>query len=135
MKAVKFFAYLLVVISTFIFTRCTPENLEYGSTTKEALTKAQWSVDYFFAGQDLTAQFSDYKINFAGNGAVTASDGATSVNGTWSMITDVNRNDVLRINISEAHLQGLTDQWSVKQTSDNMLTMKAAGNEIHLKKL
>jgi hypothetical protein len=135
MKAVKLFAYLLVVISTSVFTSCTPENLDYGSTTKETITKSQWSVDYFFAGQNMTSQLSNYKINFVGNGTVTANDGITSVNGTWSMITDVTRNDVLRINISETHLQGLNDQWTVKQTSDDVLTMKAATGEIHLRKL
>lgn len=134
MKNLKFFAYLLVVISTSLFTKCTPENLDYGSTAKETITKAQWSVDYFFAGQDVTAQFSNYKINFVPNGTVTASDGTTSVNGTWSMITDLNHNDVLRINISETHLQDLNDQWTVKQTSDDVLTMKTAANEIRLKK-
>jgi hypothetical protein len=134
MKATKFFAYLLIVFSTSLFTNCTRENIDYGSTTKETITKAQWSVDYFFAGQDMTAQFSNYKINFAGNGTVTANDGTSSVNGTWSMITDVNRNDVLRINISEMHLQGLNDQWTVKQTSDDVLTMKGAVSEIRLKK-
>jgi hypothetical protein len=135
MKAVKFFAYLLIVISTSVFTSCTPENLDYGSTTKETITKSQWSVDYFFAGQNVTAQFSNYKINFSGNGTVTANDGTTSVNGTWSMITDLNHNDVLRINISETHLQELNDQWTVKQTSDDVLTMKGATSEFHLKKL
>jgi hypothetical protein len=132
MKAVKFL--LLIIISTSFFVRCTPENLNYGSTTKETITKAQWSVDYFFAGQDLTAQFSNYKINFAGNGTVTASNGTTSVNGIWSMVTDVNRNDVLRISISEAHLQGLNEQWTVRQTSDEVLTMNAAAGEVRLKK-
>ena len=132
MKTAKFL--LLIIISTSLFS-CTQENLNYGSTTKETITKAQWSVAYFYAGQDQTAQFSNYKINFTGNGTVTASDGASSVNGTWSMVTDVNRNDVLRINISETYLQGLNEQWTVKQTSDEMLTMKAAGNEIHLRKL
>jgi hypothetical protein len=132
MKTAKFL--LLIIISTSLFS-CTQENLNYGSTTKETITKAQWSVDYFYAGQDLTAQFSNYKINFVGNGTVTACEGTTTVNGTWSMITDINRNDVLRINISEVYLQGLNEQWTVKQTSDDVLTMKAAGNEIHLKKL
>lgn len=134
MKAVKFFAYLLVVISTSLFTRCTPENLNYGSTTKEALIKSQWSVDYFFAGQDMTTQFSNYKLSFVGNGTVTASDGAASVNGTWSMITDLNHNDVLRINMSEAHLQVLSDQWTVRQTSDDELDMHGTVSEIRLKK-
>jgi hypothetical protein len=132
MKTAKFL--LLIIISTSLFS-CTQENLNYGSTTKEAITKAQWSVDYFYSGQDLTAQFSNYKINFTGNGTVTANDGATSVNGTWNMITDVYRNDVLSINISELHLQGLNEQWTIKQTSENVLTMKAAGSEIHLRKL
>jgi hypothetical protein len=134
MKNLKFFAYLLVVISTSLFTSCTRDNIDYGSTTKETITKSQWSVDYFFAGQDVTAQFSNYKINFAGNGTVTASDGTTSVNGTWSMITDLNRNDVLRINISENLMQRLNCEWAVKQTSDDVLTMKVAGSEIRLKK-
>lgn len=134
MKNLKFFAYLLVVISTSLFTNCTRDNIDYGSTTKETITKSQWSVDYFFAGQDVTAQFSNYKINFAGNGTVTASDGTTSVNGTWSMITDLNRNEVLRINISENLMQRLNSEWAVKQTSDDVLTMKAAGSEIRLKK-
>ena len=135
MKAVKFFAYLLVVISTSFFTSCTPENLDYGSTTKEIITKAQWSVDYFFAGQDVTSQFSNYKLNFVSNGTVTANDGTTTINGTWSMITDLNRNEVLRINIAESQLQILSNQWTVKQTSDEVLTMKGAASEIHLRKL
>lgn len=132
MKTANFF--LLIIISTSFFVSCTPENLNYGSTTKETITKAQWSVDYFYAGQDLTAQFSNYKINFAGNGTVTASDGTNSVNGIWSMVTDVTHNDVLRISIAEAHLQGLNEQWTVKQTSDEVLTMKAAAGEVRLKK-
>lgn len=135
MKNLKFFAYLLVVISTSLFTSCTTENLDFGSTTKETMTKSQWSVDYFFAGQNVTSQFSNYKINFVGNGTVIANDGTTSVNGTWSIVTDMNRNDVLRINVSESHLQVLNDQWTVKQTSDDVLTMKGPASEIHLRKL
>ena len=82
MKATKFFAYLLIVFSTSLFTNCTRENIDYGSTTKETITKSQWSVDYFFAGQNVTTQFSNYKINFVGNGTVIANDGTSSVNGT-----------------------------------------------------
>ena len=134
MKAVKIFAYLLIVISTSFFNSCTPENLDYGSTTKETITKTSWSVDYFFDGQDVTAQFSSYKIHFAGNGTVTADNGTTSVSGTWNMVKDLNRNDVLNIAISETHLQGLNDQWTVTQTSDDILTMKGASSEIRLKK-
>jgi hypothetical protein len=134
MKNAKLFSYLLIVISTSLFVRCTPENLDYGASTKEMIAGKQWSVDYYFAGQDRTIQFSNYKFSFVGNGTLTANDGTASVNGNWSMITDVNRNDVLQINISEAHLQGLNEQWTVNLSSD-VLIMKGAGSEMRLRKL
>lgn len=134
MKTVKFFAFLFVIISTSSFFSCTPENLDYGSGTKEMITGKQWLVDYYFEGQDKTAQFSNYKFSFVGDGTLTANDGNTSVNGNWSMITDVNRNDLLRINISETHLQGLNEQWTINLSSD-VLIMKGPGSEMRLRKL
>jgi hypothetical protein len=134
MKNAKFFTYLLIIISTSLFVRCTPESLDYGSTTKEAITGKQWSVNYYFAEQDRTAQFSNYKFSFVGDGTLTANDGTASANGNWSMTTDVNRNDVLRINISETHLQGLNEQWTVNLSSD-VLIMKGSGSEMRLRKL
>ena len=135
MKNAKLFSCLLIIISTSFFVRCTLEKIDDAGTTKEIITRAQWSVDYYFAGQDKTAQFNNYRFNFIGNGTVTADDGTTSVNGSWSMLTDVNRNDVLRINISEAHLQGLNEQWTVNVISDELLIMKGAYSEMRLKKM
>lgn len=134
MKAVKFFAPLFIIISTSLFFSCTPENLDYGSGTKEIITGKQWAVDYYFEGQDKTAQFSNYKFSFVGDGTLTANDGTASVSGNWNMITDVNRNDVLGINISETHLQGLNEQWTVNLSSD-VLIMKGSGSEMRLRKL
>jgi hypothetical protein len=134
MKNAKLFTYLLIIISTSLFVRCTPESLDYGSTTKEAITGKQWSVNYYFAEQDRTAQFSNYKFSFVGDGTLTANDGTASANGNWSMTTDVNRNDVLRINISETHLQGLNEQWTVNLSSD-VLIMKGSASEMRLRKL
>jgi len=133
MKNAKFFTYLLIIISTSLFVSCTRENLGYGSTTREIITGKQWSVDYYFAGQDRTAQFNNYKFNFVSDGTLTANDGIASVNGNWSMLTDVNRNDVLRINISEAHLQ-LNEQWTVNPSAD-ILVLKGTGSEMRLRKL
>jgi hypothetical protein len=50
------------------------------------------------------------------------------------MVKDLNRNDVLNIAISETHLQGLNDQWTVTQTTGDILAMKGASGEIRLKK-
>lgn len=55
MKNATLFSFLLIVVSTSLFTRCTPENLDYVSTAKEILPQGKWSVDYYFSGQDKTA--------------------------------------------------------------------------------
>jgi len=134
MKNEKFsFFFIIITLSSFL-NSCTQENISYGDTTREAITKSQWSVNYYFAGQDRTTEFSNYKLSFIGNGTVKADDGTGSFNGNWTMVTDAYRNDVLRINISEAHLQGMNEEWKVNQTADG-LTMKGSSSEIHLKKL
>jgi len=134
MKNAKFFLYLLLITSACFLTSCTRDNIEYGDTAREAITKAQWSVDYYFAGQDRTIEFSHYKLSFIGNGTVKADDGMNSFNGSWTMVTDPYRNDILRINIPEAHLQGMNEEWKVSLTLTGV-TMKGASSEIHLKKL
>jgi len=134
MKNEKFsFFFLIITLSSFL-NSCTQENISYGDTTREAITKSQWSVNYYFAGQDRTTEFSNYKLSFIGNGTVKADDGTGSFNGNWTMVTDAYRNDVLRITISEAHLQAMNEEWKVNQTADG-LTMKGSSSEIHLKKL
>jgi hypothetical protein len=136
MKNLRLISYLLVVVSTSFFTSCTKESVNYPGSTKEVITGSSWSIDYYFAGQDKTAQFNSYKFSFVGNGTVTADDGTNTFNGNWSVVTDVNRKDVLRINLSEAHLQDLNSQWTVDNpTTIGTLVIKNSGSEIHLRKL
>ena len=134
MKNAKFFLFFISITLSSYLSSCTQENITYGDTTREAITKSQWSVDYYFAGQDRTTEFSNYKLNFMGNGTVNADNGTGSFNGNWSMVTDAHRNDVLLIHISEVHLQGMNEEWKVNLTA-NGLIMKGASSEIHLKKL
>ena len=134
MKKPKFFSCVIIITFVCLLTSCTRENISYGETTREAITKAQWSIDYYFAGQDRTAEFSNYTFNFVGNGTLKADNGTSSFNGNWSLVTDGHRNDVLSITISEALLQNINDQWKVNLTA-NGLTMKGGASQIHLKKL
>ncbi|MGZ3854064.1 MAG: hypothetical protein ACXVBX_14815, partial [Flavisolibacter sp.] len=66
----------------------------------------------------------------------TADDGTNTFNGNWSVVTDVNRKDVLRINLSDAHLQDLNNQWTIEDANTSgSLVMKNSASEIHLRKL
>lgn len=135
MKNPKSFSLLLFVICSALFTRCTPENLDYISTAKETISRGQWSVEYYFAGQDKTDQFTNYQFSFSGNGTVSATDGNNRIGGTWSMLHDVNRNEVLRMNIQEAHFQELSEEWKVNSAGSNLVTLKEGQNELRLRKL
>ena len=135
MKNVKLSSYLLIIVSTSFFTRCTPENIDYRSTAREFISAGQWTVDYYFAGYDKTALFTDYRFSFIGNGTVTANTSVGSVNGKWSIIRDVNRNEVLEILMNEAHFQDLNDDWTVTRAEAGLIVMKDAGSELRLRKL
>ncbi len=110
--------------------------MDYTSSTKEVISKGKWSVEYYYAGQDKTAQYSNYQFSFTGNGNVTVSSGTNSVTGTWSTITDINRNEVLRMSLGqEPHLQELNEQWCVSSKTIGNVTMKVNGNELRIRKL
>ncbi len=135
MKNLKFFSYLLIVVSTSFFTRCTPENIDYRSTAREFISAGQWSIEYYNDGQDKTAQFHDMRFRFLGDGTVTANASNISVLGNWSIVRDVNRNEVLGININEQHFPALADQWTVTSAQAELLVMKDGGRELRLRKL
>ena len=124
-----------IILTISLLASCTRESISYGDTTREAITKSQWSIDYYFTGQDRTAEFSIYKFSFTGSGIVKAEDRSGSFTGNWNMVKDVMRNDILSINISEAHLQSLNDKWTVSLIQDGSITMKGATSEVRLKRL
>lgn len=137
MKNVKLFAQLLIIATASLFASCSPQNLNDLSTPKEIISKGQWSVDYYFSGQDKTSLYNNFHFSFIGNGTVTATNATNTITGTWSMITDVSRNKVLKINIDsqEPYLLELNDQWSIINSSTDAITMKDASGELRLRKL
>lgn len=136
MKNQKLASILIFIISTHFFISCTRESADYTSTAKEIISQGTWVVDYYYAGQNKTAQFSNYQFSFIGNGTVTALNGGNSFSGTWSVVTDVNRNEVLKINlVQEPNLQELNNQWSVGDKTSLSVSMNVNGSELRFKKL
>lgn len=132
------FASILIFFSFLFFTGCTPENFNYPGTAKEIISQGTWSVDYFYAGQDKTAQFSSYHFTFTGNGTLTGANATNNFSGTWSMVRDVNRNDVIRISISsqEPYLTELNESWNVTSKDINVIAMQDGNNaQLRFKKL
>ena len=138
MKTLRLTAGLMLILSASIFTSCTKDQNEtYESTTREFISQGKWSVDYFYAGSDRTAQFTNYQFNFLGNGTLTGTTGTNDFSGTWTVIRDVNYNDVLKITIQSADPQilDLNEQWNVVEKNNRLISMKDDNNQLRFKKL
>ena len=137
MKASKPSFRIILFAAVFFFASCTKDQ-DFSSTTREIISEGQWSVDYYYAGQDKTTLFSHFQFVFQGNGVVKGSNGSVSIEGSWNMIRDVNRNDVIRITINspEPHFSDLTESWNVTEKNSSVVAMKDAQNhELRFRKL
>lgn len=136
MKNYSFLIGLSALISTFLFTACTPEDIDYSSTTREIISKGNWTVDYFYSGQDKTAQYSTYQFTFLGDGTVQGTTGTAAITGTWNIVLDVDRKEILTIDITTPHILELNDHWNVLDVNKVMVVMKDSDNDqLRLKRL
>ena len=135
MKSAKVFAATLLFIS-FLFTNCSPDH-DYLFTTNEIITRGNWNVE-FFLDDNKTAVFNNYSFQFNGDGKLFGTDGVKSVEGNWNVIRDVDRTDLLTINMNEqGNVSELSNRWSVKAKTTEAFTFRAKGNttEFRLRKL
>ena len=130
MKNRKHFAFLLLVCTSLFFINCTPSRQDYLSSTKEIISTGKWTVNYFYSGQNQTSSLSNYKFSFQNNGIVICNLDSTDVSGSWSIIHDLNNNDVLVININsqQTSLMQLNASWNVTDKSTSEVGMKNANS-------
>ena len=117
MRTTKLSVSFILLLSAFFFSNCTRDTqVNYTENTSEIITQGKWSVEYFFANQDLTAQYNNYQFTFLGNGTLTATNNTMQVHGNWRMIKDVDRKDILQININtgDPNLVEMNEHWNVR---------------------
>ena len=135
MKSLKIYAALLLFVA-FSSTSCSPDH-DFLSSTNEIITRGSWDVE-FFANDSKTAEFASYSFQFSGNGKMYGSNGIKSVEGSWNVIRDADRTDVLTINMNEqGNVAELSNVWFVKAKNINNFKLQAKGGntEFRLRKL
>lgn len=135
---------VLVVLAGMVgLTSCTkeddPTNGQTQTTVETNVKDGTWRITNFVdSDTDETAHFDNYTFTFGTDGMLTASNGSTTIEGTWS-ITDSNSNDDsqddLDFNInftspSDANFEDLNDDWDfVSQSATKIeLTDVSGGN-------
>ena len=127
------------IVMMFISASCTDENEDNGlgnnlSSTQLAELKSiteegSWEITYFYdTDKEETAHFTGYTFTFNSNGTLTATNGTTEVNGTWSITDSDNDDDSsdddsdedVDFNISftaPSDFEDLSDDWDIVKYS------------------
>lgn len=104
---------------------------------KDALLAGEWRIDYYFDDTDETSDYSGYILTFKSDGVLGATNGSTSLTGSWS-ISDSDKSDdstdgSLEFNIffsSPDIFEELSDDWDFLKFSDNKIELKdISGND------
>ena len=127
---------ILFIIFGFIFASglvSCKKNKQDDKTKEEIQSNIQsgsWKISYFVdSGDDHTLNFANYNFDF-GSSSVTASNGSTTISGTWS-ITDSNSNDDspgdLHFNLffsGNANFEDLNDDWEILSQSSTKIELR-----------
>lgn len=101
-------------------------------TIETAAESGTWRItSYIDSGQDETNDFNGYDFTFNANGTVMAVNGATTVNGSWSVTDNNNSSDDspdsdIDFNLSFAapeEFMDLTDDWDVITHTSTLLSL------------
>ena len=126
---IKIFAPLLVL---FIISSCNKDKKAVKQIDKNII-EGTWRITSFNdSGDDETYHFTNYNFTFSDNGSVSASNGSTTVSGTWST-SNSNSNDdsssdvhfILNFPVDDSHpFEDLNDDWDVVSQSKTKLDLK-----------
>jgi hypothetical protein len=132
MKSTKT-AIILVIIAMF-FVGCS-KNMDYPDPIQEALTEGNFSVNYFYEGQDKTASYSGYVFEFENNGILHGTTPTESFHGTWQQLKKVDGPAIsISITTSSPELQKLNRQWDVVNAGNAKLELKQSLTVLRLNK-
>lgn len=93
--------------------------------TGSNIQSGTWKVSFFSDnGNDETNHFSGYEFTFNSSGTATASNGSSTVNGTWQTRTDDSQ-PKLDLNFGNtAPFDELNDDWHILQSSSSTVQLE-----------
>jgi hypothetical protein len=125
---------LTVILLTFsiLFSGCTEDTSL--SSPAEIITRGQWTVEYFYAGQDQTSSYSSFTFVFKSGGVVTSENGSVQDQGNWRIIRNVG-GDVLEMEFHTQQLQALSEAWPIMGMEGYQLSFKRSEDHLRLRKI
>lgn len=87
--------------------------------TQNSVVNGTWRVTLFSEnGSNQTSQFSNYDFVFGTNGAVTAENGRTTMNGTWTTGTDDSTPKfIINFSATNGPFEEISEDWRILAAS------------------
>ncbi|MCF6224316.1 MAG: hypothetical protein L3J34_11395 [Flavobacteriaceae bacterium] len=135
MKKLFYFG-LIMLLSITLFSACSTDddgssnNSLQIAQVQSVVESGTWRITNFNdSGQDETSDFTGYNFTFATDGTLTASNGTTTLNGTWLVTNDSSDdNDDIEFNIffsvpTSNNFEDLNDDWDIGSTSASRIEL------------
>lgn len=134
MKKVFNLGFLLMLSFSLMSSMCSNDDDRSLNDNSQEIAQIEsiaesgtWRITNFNdSGQDYTSDFTGYNFTFASDGTLTASNGTTTLDGTWSITSDSSSSssssDDIEFNIffpvSDTNdFEELNDDWDIVSTS------------------
>jgi len=143
----QFFFPLLVLLSFSLFNSCSSDDDENSNNSQQIaqvegiVQSGTWRITNLNdSGQDETSDFTDYNFTFATNGTLSATNGTTTQEGTWSLTSDSssssdddNDDNDIEFNIffpvTDSNIfDDLNDDWDIVSTSATRIELFDVGD-------
>lgn len=153
MKKGFYYSLLMMVSFALLSLSCSSDDDDSSIDNSQQIAQVQslaesgtWRITNFNdSGQDYTSDFTGYNFTFASDGTLTASNGSSTLNGTWSITSDSSSSsdddsndddDDIEFNIffpvSDSNdFEELNDDWDIVSTSATTIQLIdiSGGNE------
>jgi hypothetical protein len=88
------------------------------------LTDGMWKITYFFDKTDETHAFTDFMFTFKADGTALATNGTSSVNGTWKSYGDSGTLELEFDFGNEAPFKDIGDDWELVEFSTTIIKLQ-----------
>ncbi len=123
MNTQKIFQTAVIALFLLLLSSCKKDSVSANVST--TIQNGSWKISLFNdSGNDETNHFTGYSFNFGSGGAVSASNGSSTVSGSWSSGTDDSQNK-LNLNFGDnGNFGDLSDDWHIISESATKIELE-----------
>jgi len=132
MKRSVFLSMLFALLMFNVTTMCSSDDDSNSSpsqvitNTQNAVVNGTWRVTLFSEdGSNQTSNFSNYNFTFNSNGTLSATNGSTTMNGTWTTgIDDSTPKMYINFNVVNGPFEEISEDWRIMFNSNSKIELK-----------